>query len=356
MRSRFDTTRLLLAMAGSLAIHALVMSSARIELAAPPQPRPPLEARLAPAPAAPPAPAAAPARRPETRQATAKPLTPPVPVVSTSTPLYVPPEWDLDPVSEPEEAPLAAAEPPRAERLALAPQSAPEVPVNPLPRNGQIEYNVLYGSGDGLPVGRVVQSWKIENDRYLLTSDAETTGLVDFFRPQQLRYISQGRVTARGLKPEEFFITRMRRGKTEAARAKFDWEQRQIHYGYPHDRKVAGLVEGAQDVMSLAYQFALAPPQPGRYRIAVTTGKDFEVHEIEVFPEEIIETPIGQLRTLPLKQIARPGKEHFDLWLAVQYNYLPVRLRHYDRKGDYSGEQVAVEIRVGNDVELARQQ
>ncbi|HXV10060.1 MAG TPA: DUF3108 domain-containing protein [Burkholderiales bacterium] len=355
MRSRFDTTRLLLAMAGSLAIHALVMSSARIELAAPPQPRPPLEARLAPAPAAPAAPKAAPKRRPETRQAAAKPLTLPAPVAPSSTPLFVPPEWDLDLVPEPDEAPVAAAEPPSAERLALAPQSAPEVPVNPLPRNGQIEYNVLYGSGDGLPVGRVVQSWKIENDQYLLTSDAETTGLVDFFRPQQLRYISQGRVTAKGLKPEAFFITRTRRGKTEAARAKFDWEQRQIHYGYPHDRKVAGLVEGAQDLMSLAYHFALAPPQPGRYRIAVTSGKDFEVHEIEVFPEEIIETPIGQLRTLPLKQIARPGKEHFDLWLAVQYNYLPVRLRHYDRKGEYSGEQVAVEIRVGDDVELARQ-
>ena len=106
--------------------------------------------------------------------------------------------------------------------------------------------------------------------------------------------------------------------------------------------------------MSLAYHFALAPPQPGRFRIAVTSGRDFEVHEIEVLREEIIETPMGQLRTLPLRQIARPGKEHFDLWLAVQYNYLPVRLRHYDRKGEYSGEQVAIEIRVGDDADLAR--
>jgi hypothetical protein len=355
MRARSDTTRLLLAVAGSLAVHALVMSSARLELAAPPQPRPPLEARLAPAPAAPPAPKAAPAQRPKTRQAAATPLTLPVPDAPSSTPLFVPPEWDVDPAPEPEEAPLAGAEPPRAEQLALAPQSAPEVPVSPLPRSGYIEYNVLYGSGDGLPVGRVVQSWKIENDRYLLASDAETTGLIDFFRPQQLRYISEGRVTPRGLKPEEFFITRTRRGKTEAARARFDWEHQQIHYGYPDDRKVAALVEGAQDLMSLVYHFALAPPQPGRFRIAVTSGRDFEVHEIEVLPEEIIETPMGQLRTLPLRQIARPGKEHFDLWLAVQYNYLPVRLRHYDRKGEYSGEQVAVEIRVGDEAKRARQ-
>lgn len=360
MRARATTTRLLLAMAGSLAIHALVMSSARIELAAPPQPRPPLEARLAPAPApaAAPAPAPAPKRKPGTRLAAAKPLAPPpVARVAAPTTLFVPPEWELDPVSVPEleETPVAGAEPPATEHLALAPQSAPEVPVNPLPRRGRIEYNVLYGSGDGLPVGRVVQIWEMEGGRYLLASDAETTGLIDFFSPQHLRYISQGRVTPQGLRPEAFFITRMRRGKTEAAQARFDWDSRQIRYGYPHDRKVAALVEGAQDLMSLAYHFALSPPKPGRIQVAVTSGKEFDVHEIDVSPEEVIDTPIGQLRALRLSQIARPGKEHFDIWLAVQYNYLPVRLRHYDRKGAYSGEQVAIEIRVGDDAELARQ-
>jgi hypothetical protein len=358
MKARATTTRLLLALAGSLAVHALVMSSARIELAAPPQPRQPLEAGGgAPAHAAPPVPAAVPAPRPKTRQAAAKPLTPPVPAISTPTPLYVPPEWDLDPVAapEPEEAPVADADSPAAEHLALAPRSASEVPVNPLPRRGRIEYNVLYGSGDGLPVGRVVQTWEMGDGRYLLASDAETTGLIDFFSPQHLRYISQGRVTRQGLRPEEFFITRLRRGKTEAAQARFDWDNGQIRYGYPRDRKIAALVEGTQDLMSLAYHFALSPPKPGRIQVAVTSGRDYDVHEIDVFPEEVIDTPIGQLRTLRLSQIARPGKEHFDLWLAVQYNYLPVRLRHYDRKGAYSGEQVAVEIRVGDDAELARQ-
>jgi len=358
MRARATTTRLLLAMAGSLAVHALVMSSARIELAAPPQPRPPLEARLAPAPApaAAPAPGPAPKRKPETRRAAAKPLTPPVAVVASPTPLFVPPEWDLDPVSVPEseEVPVAVAEPSAAEHLALAPRSAREVPVNPLPRKGRIEYNVLYGSGDGLPVGRVVQTWEMEGGRYLLASDAKTMGLIELFSPQHLRYISRGQVTPQGLRPEEFFITRMRRGRTEAAQARFDWDNGQILYGFPRDRKVAALAEGAQDLMSLAYHLALSPPKPGRIQVAVTSGKDFEVYEIDVFPEEVIDTPIGELRALRLSQIARPGKEHFDLWLAVQYNYLPVRLQHYDRKGAHSGEQVAIEIRVGDDRELAR--
>lgn len=357
VKIRATTTRLALAIVGSMAIHAMVMSSARLDLAAPPQPRAPLEARLAPAP--PPAvkPVAAPPvkkRRPGTRKAAAKAPPPPIPVATSPVPLYAPPEWEVEAYAAPapEEAPVVDAAPP--ERVALAPESVTEVPVNPLPRRGRIEYSVVYGGGDGLPVGKAVHSWEMEEGHYLLASDAETTGLVDFFRPQRLRYISEGKVTQRGLVPESFFIARTRKGKTEVARALFDWDKGQILYGYAHDRKIAALTEGAQDVMSLAYHFALAPPNPGRFEIPVTTGKGFDSYGVEVFPEEIIDTPLGQMRTLPIKQIARPGKEHFEMWLAVQYNYLPVQIRHFDRKGDYSGEQIAIEIRVGEDGEMAR--
>lgn len=346
----------MLAIVGSMAVHALVMSSTRLQLAAPPQMPPPLEARLAPAPAAAPAPAPAPKRKPATtRRAAVKVHTVPVRRLAAPSSLYVPPDWEGGPVPGPEEAPVAASEPSSAENVASAATSPPEVPVNPLPRRGQIEYSVRYGSDDGLPVGKVVQNWNMENGHYVLTSDAETTGLVDLFSPQHMRYISQGQITSKGLRPDEFFITRTRRGKLESARAKFDWENRQVLYGYARDHQVAPLVDGAQDLMSLAYHFALAPPRPGRISVPVTSGKDFRIQEIDVLPEEVIDTPMGQLRALPLKQIVRPGKEHFDVWLAVQYNYLPVRIRHFDRKGAYSGEQVAVEIRVGDERELALQ-
>ncbi len=358
MPTRATTTRLLLAIVGSLAVHAVVMSSVRLELAAPPEQPPPLEARLEPAPPPPAAPAPAPSPKRKAaapRQTTvAKPHTVPIRRSETSTPLYVPPEWDVEPVAESEEPSVADAESPTQENTALAAQAPPEAPANPLPRRGQIEYNVLYGSDDGFPVGRIVQSWEIKNGHYVLTSSGETIGLVDFFRPQQMRYISQGQVTSKGLRPDAFFITRTRGSKTETARAEFDWDHGKILYGYARDRKTAALAEGAQDLMSLAYHFSLSPPPPGRVQIPVTTGKDLDMQEIEILPEEVIDTPMGQLRALPLRQIARAGKSYFNLWLAVRYNYLPVRIRYFDREGNRSGEQVAVEIRVGDERELAR--
>lgn len=357
MRIHATTTRLTLAIVGSVTLHALVISSARLELAAPQQPIAPLEVQLAHAqpPAVKPLAATTPARKPHRRHAAAKRPAPPVPVVTTPTPLFAPPEQDYEVTPGLEEAPVADAEPLPTERLALAPESVSAVPVNPLPRIGRIEYNVLYGSGDGFPVGRAVHSWEMKNGQYLLASVAETTGLVDVFVPQQLRYISQGRITPEGLRPDSFLISRTRRGKTEAARARFDWNNGQILYGYARERKAAALTAGTQDLMSLVYHyhFALAPPKPGRLRVPVTSGKGFETYEVEVFPEEVIETPIGQLWAVPMKQLARPGKEHFEMWLAVQYHYLPVRIRHYDRKGAYSGEQIAVEIRVGDGRDMA---
>jgi hypothetical protein len=45
----------------------------------------------------------------------------------------------------------------------------------------------------------------------------------------------------------------------------------------------------------------------------------------------------------------RAGEESIEISLAAEYRYLPVRIRHYDREGNYSGEQVVREIRISED-------
>jgi len=356
------TTRLALAIGASLALHALVISHVRLELAAPQPPEAtPLEARLVPAPprkAEPSRRVAAPTHKPRPRRSAAKPVAPPRPPIraaSTAPPLFVPPELEFGEIPEAEEASIAGAEPASIpDGPVIAEQPVAPVSAHPLPAQGRIEYAVRYGSGDGLPVGKIVHSWKMKNGHYLLASDAESTGLVELFSPQRLRYVSQGTITPHGLRPDTFFITRTRRGKMEAARARFEWDKGQIVYGYANDRKVAALSEGAQDLLTLAYQFVVVPaPGPGRLQVPVTSGKGFENYEIEVLAEEVIDTPIGQLRTLHVRQIPQPGKEHFEIWFAVRYNYLPVRISHYGRNGSYSGEQVVLEIRVEDSKEMA---
>jgi len=138
-------------------------------------------------------------------------------------------------------------------------------------------------------------------------------------------------------------------GRSEAAQARFDWDAGNLSYGATSESKSAALPAGAQDFVSFIFQFVLVPPSPGVYRVPITTGTRFEVYDIVVSGEERIETPLGTLRTLSVKQMPRAGEESIEISLAAEYRYLPVRIRHYDREGNYSGEQVASEIRISEE-------
>jgi hypothetical protein len=340
--------RIALAALVSATLHALLVAGAWVSLPPSPPPQPPLEARLAPAP--PVAKAAAlpePRLRHSTRSRPHEPVTT-VPAPSTWTaqqpePFAAAPEAQ----DEPETAVVAAA--PDIERApqrppAPAPASEP-APALKLPKKGQITYQLTFG-GDRWSVGRAVQSWELEGEHYLLATEAQTTGPVDLFRPQRLRSLSKGRITRQGLKPASFLTSRTRRGQTETAQASFNWEAGRLNYGSARSPATAALPAGTQDLMSFIYQLAMAPPAPGSYRLPITTGTRFETYDIDVLAEESIETPLGVVRALPVRQQRRAGAESIEIWLAAEYRYLPVRIRYFDREGNPTVDQVAAEIRI----------
>ncbi len=346
--------RLATAALASLALHALVMAGAWLPVPQLPGPPPRLEARLvAASPVAEPVPQIPPAPRARQKRTTAPAASssaPPAPAPVPSPELAAPePPLLPDPPRETEAAAAEPAAPEPPQRVAVvAESSAVAAAVRTLPRKGRIAFNVLYGN-NRLSVGKVVQSWEVEADAYKLASEAETSGIVDLFRPQRMRYISQGRIVPQGLRPDSFLVSRTRRGQNEASQARFDWNAGQLIYGTARDQKHVALPQGAQDLMSLMYQFSLTPPAPGRHRFPITTGSRYDVYDIEVAVEESIETPIGTLKALPVKQIAPAGSESVEFWLASEYRYLPVKIRHYDREGNFSGEQVVTEIRISED-------
>jgi hypothetical protein len=339
------TTRLRLVIAAilSVAFHALVISGEWVPMPqAPGKPRL-LQARLAPPPELKPA-----VPRPKVRAArrAAPAPVPKVAAVAAASPLVLPDLLpDEAPAEEVAEQPVAPESP---QQLALAAQPSVAAAAHSLPRRGRISFTLFYGN-DQYYVGTAVQSWEAGADTYLLASEAETGGIVDLFWPQRLRYMSRGKITPRGLQPESFLASRTRRGRNEAAQARFDWNAGSLNYGYAHEQKSAPLPAGTQDLMSFVFQYVLAPPAPGRYRVPITTGTRFEVYEIVVSGEERIETPLGTLRALPVRQLPRPGQESVEVWLAADYHHLPVRIRHFDREGSVSGEQVVSEIRVSEE-------
>lgn len=341
------TTRERLALAGilSLAFHLAVISGEWLPLPqAPGAPRI-LQARLAPMPELKPA-----APKPKVRapRRVAPVPVPDVVAMAAPGPLVLP-----GMLADDEEAAEAAPEEPAApeppQQLALAAGTSVDAATGyHLPRRGRISYSLYYGE-ERHPVGNVVQTWEAEAGTYLLTSAAESTGLVELLWPQRLRYVSRGKITQRGMQPELFEASRTRRGRIEVSRARFDWSAGSLSYGYSHSLKSAPLPADAQDLVSFIFQFVLAPPDPGRYRVPIASGSRFETYDVEVSAEQSIETPLGTLRTLPVRQVPRGGEGNIEIWLAADYRYLPVRIRHFDRSGNLTGEQIVNEIRVSDE-------
>jgi hypothetical protein len=256
-------------------------------------------------------------------------------------------------VASSQDLPIAETPPapePEPTIVATAPAStAVEKPSLPaFPKSGRIAYTVVYGR-DQLPVGRTVQSWKIDGTRYQLASRSETTGLIDLIRSQHRTYLSRGELTPGGLRPETFLMSRNRGRGPEEARATFRWEQGTVTLGRAGKQHDEPLPPGSQDLVSFMYQLAIDPPAPGVKEATITNGSSLHTYTVKVLPEEKIETPLGVLRALPITQGRKPGAESVDVWLAVEYRYLPVRLRFYGRDGEPTGEQIVTEIRLSDD-------
>ena len=62
-----------------------------------------------------------------------------------------------------------------------------------------------------------------------------------------------------------------------------------------------------------------------------------------------LETPFGELRAIPVKQVRHADRESIELWLAPAYRWLPVRIRFFNRDGEPSGETALPERRVSGE-------
>jgi hypothetical protein len=339
MTARRTAKRMLAAAAISAVAHAALLGGSWLMPPEAPPELPPLTARLEPLPP-PPAPPVAQQRAPQRqRVASTAPATavmPAVPDIAATTPA-------IEPAAAPAavEPVVTASAEPTAFRMPEAP------PLPSFPRKGQISYLLTMGP-DQTPVGRTVQTWEFEGTEYRLGSQSESTGLIEMFRPHRYHYLSQGTLSEQGLRPERFLASVKRGSRSEESIAVFDWTGQRVRLGRLPQQTTVELPAGSQDLVSFMYQLALAPPAPGRISMPFTRGSRLDIASFDVLTPEMIDTPLGRLRAIPVIQVREPGRESLAVWLATDYRNLPVRIRFYNRDGEASGEQLVSEIKVSD--------
>ncbi|MHB1083959.1 MAG: DUF3108 domain-containing protein [Thiobacillus sp.] len=266
------------------------------------------------------------AQRPALRQPERLRVVPPAdqPVEPVAKPVVESPEPEVIAQASPIDTAVRVEEAPSTEP---GPVEAVPPPLNPLPPRLDLRFDVHYG----LASGEQTLLWVNEGKRYTVISVAEATGLAGIFYRGRFVQTSRGRITSRGLQPEEFWD---QRGNKRSS-ARFDATLGHLalttakgvsrHFVYQGD---------VQDVVSLFFQLALtAPPPDGQLTYKVFNGKKLHDYTYEVRGKATLETELGALRTVHLARVAE-DEGRFEVWLAIDRHYLPVRVLRSDDKGN----------------------
>lgn len=196
------------------------------------------------------------------------------------------------------------------------------------PARVEIHYDTYFGF---IKVGETRDVMEHDDRSYHLVSESKTVGLAAFFHQLVIRHEAHGRITPRGLEPVSF--TETDNGKFKHG-GQFDWDAHQALLKDDHGSDTVPLHDNSWDLSSFSYTFAFDPPTSGDMDVYVANGRRMSHYRYAVAGREKIDTGLGTLDTLHVKKILEgDDKRAFDMGLAVDRHYLPVRIRFTSKKG-----------------------
>jgi hypothetical protein len=314
---------LALAFAASLIAH-LVATLWPVQLAAIPEPLPPLAATITELPP-PPAPVIAHAKpKHKPRPAPAPPLlTAPPAEASTAAVIAT-----GDPLEPPAVAPApetVAAPEPTEETLPVA--AADQAPARELPPRIDLVYHGFLGTR-GFFIGDAVYRLEHAANRYSITTVGEARGLAALFFRGQGRLTSTGTLTRAGLQPNLYTAERTSDNRQEAAT--FDWETGIVLL---NDNKTAALETPTLDPLAVLWQFYFAPPDQDEVQFNIATTRRVYRYSFRRAATEKVALSFGEVEAQVWERASGDGSITAKVWLAPSLHNVMVKLRLSNDRG-----------------------
>jgi hypothetical protein len=167
-------------------------------------------------------------------------------------------------------------------------------------------------------------------EKYQIKSLIQAKGLAALFVPELLQ-TSDGYWGEAGLQPTHYLYQfGDKRDKTYSA--DLEWESKKLTLHSEKGDQQLDLTNGTQDLLSFMYQFMFVPPLQNM-QLSITNGKKLGVYDYNFEGEETIVTKMGDLKTFHLLRMAPEGEKRTELWLALDYQHVPVKIRETDKEG-----------------------
>jgi len=214
----------------------------------------------------------------------------------------------------------------------------PAAPLLAAPQSVHAQYEV---SLNGAPVGIMQDVFEIRDGRYSIVSETHATGVLALVQRRPARVTSSGEVGRAGLRPLAFEATR---GNSYArrVRADFDWNAHTLTLTHDGRSETAALPPGAQDRLSVMYQFLfLTADQLRDLKFAMTNGRKIDQYRYAIGPDTALDTPMGRLAVIHLVKQRTTGDTATEIWLAREQAMLPVKMRIIEEDGSRYEQVIA---------------
>jgi hypothetical protein len=135
--------------------------------------------------------------------------------------------------------------------------------------------------------------------------------------------------------------------------AEFNWETGMVASHDDGELWDLPIEPGAMDRLSFSVRLGrdIADHGLSEFRYQILDGDEFDEHHYRVRGEEILNTPLGALRTVHIERIRDPGSERrTSFWLASDWDYLLVRLEQVNGAGRLTELQLESAIVAGTTV------
>ena len=187
-------------------------------------------------------------------------------------------------------------------------------------RDFRAEYIAEY---QGLPVKAkaVRELYQLDDNRFRLVSSVRSV-FINVTETTEFEYSNQQ------LRPISYAYRRKGLGKKKNEELTFDWDQAQLN----HDTNRSPLVVGTLDKLSLQHKLSRdiaelmqSNEQPSELSYQIADREKRKTYRFKILNEEVLETPLGPLRTIPVEKIRDNNSRHTRFWLAIDHEYLLVK-------------------------------
>lgn len=198
------------------------------------------------------------------------------------------------------------------------------------PQSVQAQYDL---SMNGAAIAVMQETFEIRNGAYQAVSETQAIGVFALVQRRPGRVTSNGEVGSGGLRPKTFDGTRGT-GDARRVHAEFDWTADTLTMSHDGRTDTAPLPAGAQDRLSVMYQFLFMDPAKLKdLAFAMTNGRKLDQYRYTIGPDTAIDTPLGRLAVIHLVKQHAAGETATEIWLAREHRLMPVKMRIVEDDG-----------------------